>query len=295
MIKNFFYFLVYLVAVIDIAYADSKIVAIVGEDVITQKDVKDRYKFFLIENSQINISNLSQEKAVLRNILKSMIDEIILSQELKRYNIKASQGEINNAVAYIERAQKLGKGKFFDYVISLGLSKEYAISQIKRNILWDKFLSEIIAPQVQLSQHEIFEFVAKESPNKLVIDYVLVEGDSSELSRLIINSKSCSSLKLSNRNKKVLIKKESNIKLNEIKNYQLKKAIMSTAQNHPSYIFYYNNFKAFVFVCEKKIEDNAQDSQNFIERLKQHKVHLQADYHLKNLAKNKYIEVLEFE
>lgn len=273
------------------ASADSKILAIVGDQVITQNDLKDRYKFFLIENSQIEIKDKMQEQVLLRDILKSMIDEILLSQELDKHGITATEEEVSNAIAFIEKSQKLGKGKFFEYVTSLGLNKDYVLSQLKKGILWDKFLANVIAPKVQISDNEVFEFIAKNKPEALWVDYVTATGDPKHLTKAIINSKTCKAVLNSNN----ITTARKNSKFSGIDDYQLKKAISSTEENHPSYIFTYNKQKTFIFICEKKNLQNQLEAQNMLEQLREYKIRLQADYYLKNLAKNKYIEVFNLE
>lgn len=273
------------------AYADSKIIAVIGDDIVTRDELNLRYKFFLVENPQIEITNIEQERMLMKNILKSIVDEKLISQELEKHHIDASNEEINNTITQIESNREMGKGNFFKFVNEKGLTQKYAIEQIKKGILWDKFLSQVVAPQIEVSNDEMFEFIANNSPEDLIVDYIFAKGAVDDLSKLSVKMKNCQFLP----QEKSLSIEKIKAPLSSIKDKNLRKAIISAAQDHPSYIFDYNNKKAVVFICEKKAVKGINYINNVHDQIKMQKVNLQADYYIKTLAKNKYIEILDLD
>ncbi|MEQ9115184.1 MAG: SurA N-terminal domain-containing protein [Rickettsiales bacterium] len=270
--------------------ADSAIVAVVGEEVITTKDLSDRYQFFLIENPKVKISNSQQKKALYSNILKSMIDESILYQELDKLKIKITQDEINQAIRFIESRQKMKQGEFFSYLRKSGISKEYAISQIEKNILWEKFMDEIISPQIQIGNNEILEFLSVHHPDKIIVDFVVIDSDNQDLlSAARREISSCSDV---DRLRNVSTKRQK-LKLSSVQNDDIRRAVILASEKHPSHIFNIRDKKNFVFICEKIKPQEVKLINKIMGSLKQQKIALQAEYQIKNYAKNKHIEIFD--
>jgi len=267
------------------------IVAVVGEEVITSKDLSDRYKFFLVENPNIKVSDQDQKLILYKNILKSMIDETILYQELDKLNIKISKSDIDQAVELIEKKQKIKPGNFYEYVSKSGLSKEYAISQIKKNILWDRFIEEVVSPQIQVSNNEILEYISGAHPDMLWVDYMIFNSSQAKLEHVTEKLSSCDSLGSLG---KINFKRQKQ-KLSEIKDKNLKRAIISTYERHPSYIFKTEDGDELVFVCEKIKPQDHRFINEILGKIRQQKIALQAEYKIKNLAKNKHIEIFNFD
>ncbi len=272
------------------AFASSQIVALIGEEVITKNNLQDRYKFFLVENPHLKITSKQEKDFILKSLLKAIIDEKILLQELEKKNIKVSQEEVNQGVAYLEETQKIPKGKFFQHIKKKGLSKEYAISQIKRSILWEKFLSEYIAPTVEVSNKEVYESMAYSSPESLQVEYLLVSGnDKLALAKQVGKIKNCNDKS----NERIANLQKIDATLDKILDPNLRKAVISSEQGHPSYMFDYNGGYAFAFICEKKSSKDSNYFTNIMLQIRQAKIDKQAEYYLQNLAKTKFIEIKE--
>lgn len=143
-----------------LAESGTKILAVVGSDVITHNDLEKRMQV-VVSTNNIQITSEAENQQLAAQVLKSLINEKIFSQEATRLKIKPTEAEINKVIANIEREQHIAAGKFDEFLKSKNITKADALAQISNSIIWNRILESVIAPQVQVSTTEILEYAKK--------------------------------------------------------------------------------------------------------------------------------------
>ena len=138
--------------------SESEILAVakVNNQIITNIDLMDRYKF-AIATSKIKV-NSKQEANLLRNqLLQKMIDEKLIIEEAKNYEISASDEEAKDEIIKIAHDQGKNIEQLKSFFIKNDASYQNYLEQIKSQILWAKIVNEVIAPKLKAGESEIKE------------------------------------------------------------------------------------------------------------------------------------------
>ena len=129
------------------------IVAVVNDEAITLTDLISRLDLVImtskLPNDYITRKNLSAQ------IIQTLINEKLQSQEANKLDIRVSKLEINNFIAFIEKRNGMEPGTLFSILIQKGLSKNALVEQVKAKIIWDKLLNKVVAPRISVSENEI--------------------------------------------------------------------------------------------------------------------------------------------
>lgn len=138
------------------AHADNRIVAVIDEGVITERDLEDRFKF-IVKSNKIDLSgqNVDQFKS---HILSLLINEMLLAQEAEKLKLKATQEEIQGAIVRIEETRGIAKGSMFNNMDDE--DKKQTLAQIISAVTWEKFLFTVIAPRTEVTEYEVREFIS---------------------------------------------------------------------------------------------------------------------------------------
>jgi peptidyl-prolyl cis-trans isomerase SurA len=136
-----------------------RVVAKVNGDAITDYALKERITFAIRSAGMQDSADLQQRLAP--QILRQMIDERLQIQNAKALGVKASDEEVNQRVAEIERASGLQRGQFKQYLQSIGVPFEIASQQIEAGLSWAKIVRRKVRPQVDVSDAEIDDGLAR--------------------------------------------------------------------------------------------------------------------------------------
>src|SRR5947209_17434585 len=90
------------------AAQETRIAAVVNDEVISVADVAARIRLVLISSNIPDTPDTRQR--VARQVVRILIDEKLEMQEAKRLNITVSDDEVAKALANIEAQNKLPKG-----------------------------------------------------------------------------------------------------------------------------------------------------------------------------------------
>ena len=274
--------------ILSLAEAGTKILAVVGDEVITLNDVQKRYNVVVATNN-ITISSEEENHAFSRQLLHSLINEKIFSQEAKRLKITASDTEINNVISHIEKQRNLSKGGFDSFLKSKNIAKEDAISQISNSIIWEKILETIIARQVRVSNKELNEYIEKQHLGEYKVGLYLFSAPSmQELKKTHSEIKHCPLDRF---------KPSPNIGVSNLQNTvralpeNIRSRIFGMNIGHKTPIFQSGKEYRFFILCQKKSPLNEEQVNEIRASLIEKKTHLQADYYMKNLSKKTFIEI----
>ena len=274
-----------------LAESGTKILAVVGDDVITHNDMQKRFNVVIATNN-IQISDDTQRQVLSRQVLQALVNEKIFLQEAKKLKIKASQEELDDVIAGIEKQQNIPAGHFDEFLQSKNIAKTDAIAQINNSIIWDKILEKIIVPQVQVSNAELNEYIEKEHPKEMVVDLYLFSTDAAnvkQLEKTKMSLKDCTTVakaKLADNVKQERIQCKSKDLPVILKD---KMIAVEVGQKTPT--FSNADKREFFVLCEKKFDLTFTQTGEIRGRIMDKKIGLQSDYYMKNLSKKTYIEI----
>ncbi|OAM05094.1 MAG: peptidylprolyl isomerase [Wolbachia endosymbiont of Dactylopius coccus] len=143
-----------------------EIVADVNGEPISNLDIERRINFI---NSLLGTQKINQ-KEVKSQILRQLIDEIIIVSEAQKMNIELSNEELNNAVTlFLTQSLKLEADEVDQYVKEHNIDLNTLKKQVKCQLLWNKIIEVGIVPLVNISDKEVDDVrKQKEKPDYLI-------------------------------------------------------------------------------------------------------------------------------
>src|SRR3954462_13288088 len=136
-----------------------RVVARVNDDAITDFELKQRITFAIRSAGMQETPDLQQRLA--SQILRQMIDERLQIQNSKGLGVRPTEAEVNQRVAEIERSAGMQRGQFKQYLQGIGVPYEIAAQQIEAGIAWAKIVRRRVRPQVEVSDAEIDDALAR--------------------------------------------------------------------------------------------------------------------------------------
>ncbi len=140
-----------------------RVVARVNDDAITDFDLSQRVLFAIKTSGLQDSPDLRQRMAP--QMLRQMIDERLQVIDSKKLGVKPTDAEIQNRYVEIERSAGLGRGQFRQYLQSVGVTPEIANQQIEAQIAWAKIIRRKVRSQVDVSDAEIDDALARMRSN----------------------------------------------------------------------------------------------------------------------------------
>ena len=142
-------------AVCSVAHAQQagRIVAVVNEDVITHYDVVARLGIAL---SSSNVRDTPDVRRRLGSqILRTLMDERLQSQEAGRLGVRVSERELARQFEDIEKRNNLPPGGLIDFFRRNRLDIEALKEHLRVEIAWSKVLAGRVMPRVEVGVDEI--------------------------------------------------------------------------------------------------------------------------------------------
>src|SRR5579863_2125276 len=133
------FFVLFLLLTLSVASAqETRISAIVNDDVVSLSDLNSRVDL-VIRSSNIPDSKQNRDR-VTQQVLHSLIDEKLEVQEAKRLNVTVSQDEINQAIGRIEQQNHMPKGGLDQFLSQAGISRSTLVDQLTASMMWGKLV-----------------------------------------------------------------------------------------------------------------------------------------------------------
>jgi len=136
-----------------------RVVARVNDEAISDFELQRRITFAVRSAGMQETSDLQQRLA--SQLLRQMIDERLQIQNAKGLGVRPSEAEISQRVAEIERGAGMQRGQFKLYLQSIGVPYEIAAQQIEAGLAWAKIVRRRVRPQVDVSDAEIDDALAR--------------------------------------------------------------------------------------------------------------------------------------
>ncbi|CCE77221.1 conserved hypothetical protein (chaperone Sur A domain) [Wolbachia pipientis wAlbB] len=129
-----------------------EIVADINGEPISNLDIERRINFI---NSLLGTQKINQ-KEVKSQILRQLIDEIIIVSEAQKMNIELSNEELNNAVTlFLTQSLKLKADEVDQYVKKHNIDLNTLKKQVKCQLLWNKIIEVGVVPLINISDQEV--------------------------------------------------------------------------------------------------------------------------------------------
>jgi len=136
-----------------------RVVARVNDDAITDFELNERIILAIRTTNQQDSPELRQRLAP--QILRQMVDERLQIQDAKQLGLRATESEVTARIGEIEHAAGLGPGQFRQYLQGIGVPYEVAAQQIEATVAWIKIVRRKIRPQVDVTDTEIDDALAR--------------------------------------------------------------------------------------------------------------------------------------
>src|SRR5579863_414303 len=134
---------------------EMRIAAVVNDEIISVFDVVSRMRVVMISS---NIADTPETRQKIGpQVLRSLIDEKLELQEAKRQNVTATDSEINNALAQIEKQNNMKSGQLNEFMKARGIDRGALVDQLTAGIVWAKLVRKQAAQTTEISDEEIDE------------------------------------------------------------------------------------------------------------------------------------------
>ncbi len=140
-----------------------RVVARVNDDAITDFDLNQRVLLAIRSTGLQDSPDMRQRLA--SQMLRQMIDEKLQIQDARRLGVRATEAEVTQRISEIERSAGMARGQFKQYLQSIGVSYDIAAQQIEATIAWAKIVRRKVRPQVDVSEAEVDDALARVRQN----------------------------------------------------------------------------------------------------------------------------------
>ncbi|MBQ5429693.1 MAG: peptidylprolyl isomerase, partial [Neisseriaceae bacterium] len=154
-----------------------RIVVIVNEDIITERDINDmvgNLKAAMPKGQAVNNEELRQ------TAIEQLIDKKLILQAAKRMNITATNADIQNQIEHIAQSQNMSVEKLYQAVAKEGVNKDALHKTIAENIAIEKTTAQYMA-DVKVTDEDVQQFVAQNNlPNEVpqyAVSHILIKTD----------------------------------------------------------------------------------------------------------------------
>jgi peptidyl-prolyl cis-trans isomerase SurA len=130
-----------------------RIAAVVNDEIISVQDVDMRARLALIMSKLPD--TIDARRRVVPQVIRKMIDERLQMQEAGRLKISLTTAELDNAIANLERQNRMNKGQLIGQLQQTGIDPEAVRAQIRADVTWMKLSSRVLLPAVRIGEEEI--------------------------------------------------------------------------------------------------------------------------------------------
>src|SRR6516225_2526224 len=106
-------------------------------------DVRSRLRMVMLSSNLADSPDTQQRVAA--QVLRTIVDEKLQTQEAKRQNITATDEEINKAVAQIEKQNNMQAGQLDQVLKQRGIERAALIDQLTASIVWAKLVRRLVS------------------------------------------------------------------------------------------------------------------------------------------------------
>lgn len=137
------------------AAQETRIAAIVNDDVVSQDDLANRIRL-VMRSSAIEDTPQNRER-IAPQVLHTLIDEKLQMQEAKRVNVTVAKEEVDDAFHRLEQQNNMPAGALDNFLSQAGIPRSTLVDQITAAISWNKLVRNRLLQDVSISDEEVNE------------------------------------------------------------------------------------------------------------------------------------------
>ena len=133
--------------------------AVINDEVISVLDLDMRLRLAVMATGQPDSEQL--RKRMTPQVIRSLIDERLQSQEAKRLGITVSEEQVATAAEEIAQRNKLSYEKFARLMEGRGIIPNVFLEQVRSQLTWKSLVNRRLRPSVEVSEDEIEDIVRR--------------------------------------------------------------------------------------------------------------------------------------
>ena len=138
---------------------DMRIAAVVNDEIISVFDLVSRVRMVMMSSNIPDTPETRQK--IAPQILRALIDEKLELQEAKKKSVTATDTEIGNALAQIEKQNNMKAGQLNEFLKARAIDRGALVDQLTAGIVWAKLVRRLAAQTTDISDEEIDEAVKR--------------------------------------------------------------------------------------------------------------------------------------
>lgn len=148
------------------AFAQDQIIAVVNNDVITQKDLDDFVNFMRLQLSrEYSVSQLENKiKSITSDLLDRLVEDRLILQEAKKTGIKIDESRVRGKVDEIRKQYKT-EAQFQDSLTAQGLVTADLENKIREQMLMYALIDIKVRKKITVNPADITDFYYANSKN----------------------------------------------------------------------------------------------------------------------------------
>ena len=155
----------------------NRIVAVVGEDVITTQDLERVLKVMEDQVRGRETEYTSQDLARLRRLaLDRVIEETLFDQQVKKLNIRVTNTEVEAFIKRIQQNNNMDEGKFLAHLSRRGMTPEEYRDELKKDIMRRRLIARAVQKRVVITDKEIEEYYKAHSGSYSSLGGVMIRA-----------------------------------------------------------------------------------------------------------------------
>jgi peptidyl-prolyl cis-trans isomerase SurA len=154
-----------------LAQDELKIAAVVNDDVITQLDVFARLRAAMLSARMQDTPEVRQQ--LLPNVMRSLIDDHLKSQEARAQGVTVGDGEVNARIATLASRNNMSREDFETMLTGNGIMISALADQIRADISWSRLVQRKLRSTIRITDAEINESLARAKSARGQIEYRL--------------------------------------------------------------------------------------------------------------------------
>ena len=135
------------------------IAAIVNEDVISMHDLDSRVTLVLVTSNLEDTP--ANRRRLLPEVLRTLIDETLKRQEMRKQNITVSQADLDRALAQVAQQLRVEQGDLAAYLQQRGVVMSTLIEQLEAEIGWIKAVQRLAGDRAIISRSDVDEELSR--------------------------------------------------------------------------------------------------------------------------------------
>jgi len=133
--------------------SETRIAAVVNDEVISVADLQSRLRMVMLSSNFPDSQETRQR--IASQVLRTIVDEKLETQEAKKQNVTATDEEIKKAIAQIAKQNNLQPDQLDAVLKAHGIDRASLVDQLTASIVWAKLVRRVVAQTNVVSEEEI--------------------------------------------------------------------------------------------------------------------------------------------